>query len=273
MIKYIAMEVNKILSANILDLVFDNRNKEYGAYELRVTYPERVKKSMIIVFIIAAAAVGGAALASSIKPSPERIKITPGVIINEIPQEKEKIPPPEQKPLPPPEPPRSVKVTVPTITPDNEAETMATEDDKTDAKIDIVTKDGPSDERLVNTTDDIDNGTKLIPPKSDPEPLGIVEIDAKFIGNWAKFLTRNLNPDVPVSNGAPAGRYNVIIQFVVDLEGNVSDIKALTAHGYGMEEEAIRALKRASKWEPAIQNGHAVKAYRKQPITFVVEGE
>ena len=53
------MEVNKILSANILDLVFDNRNKEYGAYELRVTYPERVKKSMIIVFIIAAAAVGG----------------------------------------------------------------------------------------------------------------------------------------------------------------------------------------------------------------------
>jgi len=81
---------------------------------------------------------------------------------------------------------------------------------------------------------------------------------------------RNLNANVPGDNDAPAGSYTIIIQFVVDLEGNVSDVKALTAHGYGMEEEAMRALKKATKWQPAIQNGHFVKAYRKQPITFVV---
>ncbi|MBD0333129.1 MAG: TonB family protein, partial [Chitinophagaceae bacterium] len=64
--------------------------------------------------------------------------------------------------------------------------------------------------------------------------------------------------------------YTVIIQFIVDKEGNISDVKALTNHGYGMEQEAMRAVKKAPKWTPAIQNGRQVKAYRKQPITFIV---
>jgi periplasmic protein TonB len=56
----------------------------------------------------------------------------------------------------------------------------------------------------------------------------------------------------------------------VDKGGNISDVKALTSHGYGMEEEAVRAIKRGPKWTPAIQNGRNVNAYRQQPITFVV---
>ena len=63
------------------------------------------------------------------------------------------------------------------------------------------------------------------------------------------------------------------MQFVVDEDGAVSDIKALTNHGYGLEQEAIRVLRKAKKWEPAIQNGRKVKAYRKQPITFQVTEE
>ena len=43
------MEPNKILSASLLELVFDNRNKAYGAYELRMTYPERIKRSIIAI--------------------------------------------------------------------------------------------------------------------------------------------------------------------------------------------------------------------------------
>ena len=95
----------------------------------------------------------------------------------------------------------------------------------------------------------------------------------KFNGNWRAFLERNLNAEVPLNNNAPAGRYSVVIQFVVDKNGNVSDITALTSHGYGMEEEAIRVLRKAAKWEPAIQNGNQVKAYRRQPITFDVQSE
>ena len=47
----------------------------------------------------------------------------------------------------------------------------------------------------------------------------------------------------------------------------------MTNHGYGMEEEAMRVIKKGPKWTPAVQNGRSVKAYRKQPITFQVLGE
>src|SRR5262245_50475414 len=97
------MEPNKILSASILDLIFDGRNKDYGAYELRVTYPERIKKSLVVVFIIAAVAITGAALANSFKPKIEGRLISRVVTIdNIVPEEKEKIPPPE-KPKPEPQ--------------------------------------------------------------------------------------------------------------------------------------------------------------------------
>jgi protein TonB len=59
----------------------------------------------------------------------------------------------------------------------------------------------------------------------------------------------------------------------VDKEGNISDVRGLTSRGYGMEEEAVRVIKKGPAWVPAIQNGRKVKAYRKQPITFVVTGE
>jgi len=55
---------------------------------------------------------------------------------------------------------------------------------------------------------------------------------------------------VPVENAAPAGHYSVVIRFVVDKEGNVSDIEALTNHGYGMEQEAIRAIKKLQNGSP-----------------------
>ena len=62
----------------------------------------------------------------------------------------------------------------------------------------------------------------------------------------------------PVDNGAPEGTYTVYVQFVVDKEGNISDVKALTNHGYGMEEEAVRVIKKGPNWTPAIQNGRPV---------------
>ena len=72
--------------------------------------------------------------------------------------------------------------------------------------------------------------------------------------------------EVPVNNGAPAGRYSVVVRFVVDIDGSISNIQALTNHGYGLEEEAIRVIKKSKKWGPAYLNGSHVKAYKKQVI-------
>ena len=101
-----------------------------------------------------------------------------------------------------------------------------------------------------------------------------VEIEASFPGGenaWREFLQTNLRPQTPVDFGAPAGTYTVIIQFVVDKEGKLSDFKALTKNGYGMENEVLRILKKSPVWQPANQDGRKVKAYRKQPVVFVVE--
>ena len=269
------MEPNKILSASILDLVFDGRNKEYGAYELRVTYPQRIKRSMIVVFIIAAIAITGAALANSFNPGKDGRLEFKEVTLTDL-QQDQKEPEPIPEPIKKPDPPqtRTEIYTPPAIVPDREVETPPpTQDDLSNAKVDVIKQDGLVDDGTVKAPEDIDKGTGIIDTKKPEEPIiwTSVQVPAKYDGDWVKFLTRNLNAEIPIENGAPVGRYNIIIQFVVDQQGNVSDITPVTNYGFGMEQEAIRVLKKAKGWKAGIQNGHEVKSYHKQPITFVVE--
>jgi hypothetical protein len=103
-----------------------------------------------------------------------------------------------------------------------------------------------------------------------------VEKEASFpdgVTAWRKFLERNVNPEVPANNYAPPGTYTVIVQFIVDKNGTISEIKPLTKHGFGMEEEVLRVIKMGPNWLPATIDGKPVKAYRKQPLTFQVDGE
>ncbi len=113
--------------------------------------------------------------------------------------------------------------------------------------------------------------TDIAVPKE--EVFEKIEINPTFPNGtpgWQKFLERNLNALVPVDNGAPAGQYTVRVRFIVDKEGKVSDLQAITKHGYGMEEEVIRVIKKGPAWIPAIQGGRYVKAYKEQPVTFMV---
>jgi len=97
--------------------------------------------------------------------------------------------------------------------------------------------------------------------------------EAEFPGGeeaWKAFLSSSLNPNVPIKNKAPKGTYNVIIRFVIDKNGKTTDIEAETSFGYGMEEEAIRIIKRSPRWMPLMLLGKKENAYRRQPITFQV---
>jgi len=99
------------------------------------------------------------------------------------------------------------------------------------------------------------------------------EVEASFRGGfeaWKSFLMKNLDANVPIKNKAPVGTYTIVVQFIVDKQGKISDLRALTNHGYGMEIECIRVMNLSPDWLPAMQNGRNVKAFRKQPITFVV---
>ncbi|MEI9934628.1 MAG: energy transducer TonB [Ferruginibacter sp.] len=84
-------------------------------------------------------------------------------------------------------------------------------------------------------------------------------------------MQNNLDPNEPIDNGATPGTYTVIVQFIVGKDGAISGVHALTHFGFGMEDEAVKAIKNGPKWVPALQNGHNVNAYHSQPITFVVQ--
>jgi protein TonB len=267
------METTKILSVDLIDVVFDGRNKAYGAYELRKTYSKRINSALFITMTFAALICTGAILANTSKKEKDHYKIGPTVVLADLPEKKiEPKPKPEKQPEI--KPPKTLPFTAPVIT-EVVQNPLPTQEDMDSAKIGLKKIDGPGDDGF-SKPDDLDKGKGIVekkPADELDETFRTVEIDAKFIGNWKTFLERNLNGEVPRDNGAPAGRYSVVVEFVVDKEGTVSDIQTLTHHGYGLEEEAVRVLKKATKWEPAIQNGIKVKAYRRQVITFEVNDE
>lgn len=275
------MEANKILSADLLDLVFEGRNKDYGAYDLRKRYNKRITLALVITGSVALLALIGSIVASEFKgKSDDKLDIKE-VTIQDLKQEEEikELPPP-----PPPKPPDPPKIemkqfTPPKIVKDEEVqEPPPAQEELKEAKIDVVNQEGIKDEGIVAPAV-IDDGKGVVEEKKAEDENKIfekVEIEASFKGGegaWRKYLERNLNGNTPVDNGAPEGTYTVYVQFVVSKDGSISDVKPLTNHGFGMEQEAVRVIKKGPNWTPAVQNGRSVNAYRKQPITFQVTGE
>jgi protein TonB len=271
------MEPNKILSASLIDVIFDGRNKEYGAYELRKNDSKRTKAALSVTIAMVAVVLTGTSLANSFKKEEKTYRVKQVVELQALPDEKppEKLPEPVRRPEEPQV--QTQKFTPPAIVPDEDFdEPPPSIDQLVDHRIDLDTKEGIPDDGTPKGPQSLDDGTGIVEVKEKTDPDEIrttVDVPAKFEGNWIRFLQKNLNADVPVENGAGPGRYSVVVQFVVDKEGNVSDIKALTAHGYGVEEEAIRVLRKAPKWQAAIAAGYPVKAYHKQVIVFEVTGE
>lgn len=278
------MEKTKILTANFLDILFDGRNKEYGAYELRVTYSKRMWQAITVTFLLFLLIFAGAYLKNSYaKKNNEIVKISGEVSITAIPDEPEKESPPPPPPpienVPPPPQVQTIKLTTPIIV-DNDkvVEPPPTQDQLAEARISNITQEGVKENFIAMPPAQIDGNRGIIPVIKKPEPeMDIIEkevtTEASYLGGaaaWRTFLERNLRGEVPVENGAEPKNYTVIIQFVVDKDGSISDIKPLTKLGYGMEDEAIRVIKKSGKWRPAVKSGKEVKAYRKQPITFQI---
>ncbi|MFN8290089.1 MAG: energy transducer TonB [Chitinophagaceae bacterium] len=272
------MDTNKILSASLIDIIFDGRNKDYGAYELRKTYSKRIKKALLATFLFAFLVVGGVVLASTVKNTRPDYRITDEMTIQAIDDTRkpEKLPEPVKPKADQPQV-QTEKYTIPEIKPDEDVQTPPpSTTDLTDARIDIDTRAGiPDDGSPDPGPQDMDGNKGIIDDKIVKEkgPAENVDIDAKFDGNWKRFLETNLNASTPVDNNAPEGRYSVVVRFVVDVDGSISDITPLTKHGYGLEEEAVRVIRKSKKWAPAFLNGVNVKAYKKQVIIFEVLGE
>ncbi len=275
---YIPMQKNEILNADILDILFDGKNKSYGAYDLRKTYDQRLRKSILFtVFLMFLVFLGIVFQGMAGKNSMPDFEVQ-DICITSI--KKTAVQPP--LPTLPPKPIKPVELNQVIFTPP-----IVVKDDLVEPDEQI--QDIQEDEVISNKTIESDFKNQVIhapvteersnvleAPKVDEETTIFVRVEneAEFPGGhqaWVRYLHQHLNPNAPVENGAPNGTYQVIVKFVVSKDGIISNVNGETKFGYGMEEEAIKIITRGPKWKPALQNGRNVNAYRRQPITFVVE--
>lgn len=277
------MEVNKILSADVLDIIFEGRNKDYGAYELRKTYNKRMITALVIVAAIIALLFIGYFVSALLEDKQETKTVQVNdVQLEEIKQEEKKEEPPPPPPPKPPEPPKveMAKFTPPKIVKDEEVK----EDEKPpevekleETKIGTMNQEGQKDEGIVAPpVEDAGKGVVEAPKKDDEDwdkTFTKVEIESEYPGGaaaWQRYLNRNLRyPQEAIDNEVQGA---VVVQFIVDKEGNVSDVEAISGP-QELRAEAVRVIKKSGKWTPAVQNGRQVKSYKKQPIVFRLESE
>jgi periplasmic protein TonB len=270
-----------ILQANILDIIFEGKNKEYGAYELRTNYQKRL--AMSVIGMIAGCGILLLLYSFAMRPNANDTlpDIDTGYKLVEVPKDDEPEKPVEiEKPKPVP-PVAMEKFVTPLITteeikPEDEVPEM---EDLQDVKIGPVDQAGDKDNGIVAPpVEGVKDGIIEAPKKDEDEGDGIVltvQIEAQYPGGmsaWQRYLNRTFKyPEEAVEN-LIAGA--VVVQFVVDKEGNVTDVEAISGpEKGGLREEAVRVIKKSGKWTPAIQNGRQVKSYKKQPIIFQLENE
>ncbi len=272
------METSKILDADVLDIIFDGRNKQYGAYDLRKTYKRRLVKAMGIMLGLSLIVIATTVLAGNEHNRNSRLIVQGEVTLSVVPDNPT---PPLVVPPPPKVQPKLeiVKFVEPKIVTTPVDDVIPIQTDLDDVNIGAIPQDGAK-EVVVGAGIVEPKGTgEVVSPKIDkPEDGGFigVQIEAQFPGGadaWLKFLQRNLRNEVPVDNGAPAGNYTVVVSFLVDKNGNISEVKAETNPGYGTADEAIRVIQRGPKWKPAIQNGRNVVYRQRQSITFQVQAQ
>lgn len=280
------MDTSKILTADFIDIVFDGRNKTYGAYELRKHYVRRLLEAVLATIVICLIVFFVPKLFSGIIGK----KQTTTFYVNDVSLENIKENTEKKKEVLPPPPPPPIKqevtkveikrFTPPVIVKDYQVKEVPPEQKEIlTAKIGTINQEGVKDQGLITTA--INKPAveiKSVVPNSKKEDdydkiFTVVEIPAHFPGGadgWRKYLERNLNRDIAVQNGAPLGTYIVQVSFVVDKSGFISDVKAQNDPGYGTKEEAIRVIKNGPNWEPAVQNGRNVNYRHVQNIVFVV---
>jgi protein TonB len=272
------MEVNKILSSDFLDLLFEGRNKTYGAYELRRNYQKRLQialaitmAAILLIFIIAFVSTKISDMSST------KVKVQE-VTLTDIKQEEEiKVEPPPPPP-PAPEPPKIeiTKFTPPKIVEDEKFdEKQEVKEQEEITNVGKIDQEGIKDPEIVNPPKVEEESKVVEAPIDENQIFTKVEVEAQFPGGedkWNKYVYNAIMRSIDdLVDDGQAG--TVEVQFIVDKEGNVSSVEAMNMKGSVLARVATDAIKRGPKWVPAIQNGRQVKAWRRQKITFRLPDE
>lgn len=258
---------NNPINQERTELVFENRNKEYGAYEIRKNY----EKLMVRAFLIT---VGAILLAVAIPVIINLISdmdlSSKNIMSEEIslaePPSIDKATPPPPPVIPPPPVVQTIKFTPPKVVKDEEVqdEPPPTQEEMKDVQISTVTQEG-------NTTEDLPPENPVVDP-DEGKVFTIVEEMPTFPGGEEKmleYIARNIKyPPVARENNI-TGR--VYVSFVVDKDGKIKEAKILRGIGGGCDEEALRVVKSMPDWKAGRQNGRSVQVQFNLPVNFTLK--
>lgn len=261
-------EAINIKRTDFNELVFEERNKSYGAYVLRKKYADTILISLLIGIGVVGLAVAIPYIADLFpKPAEETyIPIDTFTTPPPVDENAEEIlpPPPPPDAAPPQEQAKSVEFTTPVVTADNVEQITTTEEVKA-SNPGAVTQDGIEGFAALPEGD----GQGKVAEIETNKVFTIVEVMPSFTGGQdalARFLQNNINYPQRAKEMNIEGK--VYLSFVVDNFGNVGNVKVLRGIGGGCDEEAVRVVKKMPRWTPGKQGGRAVSVNFNLPIEF-----
>lgn len=282
------MDPNKYKNMTLDEMVFEDRNKAYGAYFLRKNYSKYLTRALTIGTLIFGSLIGGAwgynkfILPNMQKEDLQSVEIDLEKLKQA--QEQEDTPPPPPPPPPPDEPPppppevKQIKFLPPEPKADEEVKIEEPPPKIEETEKAVISKKTVEGEDVV--------ATFAPPPPPPPEitkPAGLgkaveeeiftaVEQNPEYPGGTSamyRFIGENLKYPSAAQRANVSGK--VFVKFVVEKDGSIGDVQILKGIGFGCDEEASRVIKQMPKWKPGRQNGRDVRVYYTIPINFTLE--
>lgn len=269
-----------LISSDWVDLVFEGRNKAYGAYRLRKSTTKRNILAMVAVVILLVVAFIILTVKNFVDEQRAKVAMTQVAELTNYDQPKKKAEVKQKKVEVEPERvvervKSSIKFTAPVIKKDEEVkpdEELKTQDELMSTKTAIGSFDVKGND---DANGEILKAKEVIaepePPKHEEENkvFDIVEQQPLFPGGPAalmKYLSENTKyPVVALENGVQ-GR--VTVQFVVEKDGSISDVHVLKGVDPSLDKEAVRVVKSMPRWTPGKQNGITVRVNYRVPVLF-----
>ena len=262
-----------LTSSEWCQLIFEGKNQAYGAYKMRANSTKRHNLAMFAVLVIALIGFTIPTLLKLATPKQKEVmtEVTTLSKLEEPEIKQEEMKRVEPVAPPPPALKSSIKFTAPVIKKDEEVhednEIKSQEELTSKVAISIADVKGNDEENGADIAD-----LKQVVTQAEPEPekvFDMVEQMPAFPGGMQElmvYLGKNIKyPTIAQENGTQ-GR--VIIQFVVERDGTISDVRVARGVDPYLDKEAVRVVKSMPKWIPGKQNGKAVRVKFTVPVMF-----
>jgi periplasmic protein TonB len=249
--------------ADLFEIVFSGRNKAYGGYVLRKKYNKYLLISIIIAILLFTGLTVGPVLYFYFEPIP----LIDNDMITDV-QYYSMLPPPNEE---------MNKLAGSLPKPPEAEQAPLVVDSVTAEKLSPVEDNPPVDEEN-NPADTAGKGKgNAINGLGEGDASGIVtviDVYPKYPGGddarlW--FLRKNVHyPESALKTGVQGV---VVVVFIIEVDGSLSNIEVTKAIGGGCDEEAMRVVKLMPRWEPARRNGRSVRVVVRMPIVFRMPGK